>query len=114
MNGSFAIDLTISFVTNPGTVTVRYPDDRLATMNYAALWGFSLAAARKRQCCDKPEDVCQLATMTDIFPNLLLEILKFYKSGKNLIPKAETLEIAGILGACVKGMGKPGSWIGIA
>ena len=114
MLGTGAAALQVCGNADHLTVTVRYPDDRLATMNYAALWGFSLAAARKRQCCDKPEDVCQLATMTDIFPNLLLEILKFYKSGKNLIPKEETLEIAGILGACVKGMGKPGCWIDIA
>ena len=88
------------------TVTMLYDDERLASMNYSPYWGFTLAAA-------SDEKGQQLNTMTNIFPNLLQKILEFYKSGVNPIPVAETIEIAAILDAVVKGMAQPGSWISI-
>ena len=90
------------------TVAMRYDDGRLANMNYSAFWGFALNAAAEG------EAVAQLNTMSNIFPNLLQKILEFYKSGKNPIPVAETIEIASILDAVVKGMGSYGSWIKIS
>ena len=89
------------------TVAMRYADGRLANMNYSAFWGFNLNAA------GVGENVAQLNTMSNIFQNLLLKILEFYKSGKNPIPVAETIEIASILDAVVKGMANYGSWIKI-
>ena len=89
------------------TVAVRYADGRLANMNYSAFWGFNLNAATET------EAVAQISTMSNIFPNLLRKILEFYKSGTNLIPVAETIEIATILDAVVKGMANYGSWIKI-
>ena len=90
------------------TVAMRYDDGRLANMNYSAFWGFNLNAAAEG------EAVAQLNTMSNIFPNLLQKILEFYKSGENPIPVAETIEIASILDAVVKGMGSYGSWIKIS
>ena len=89
------------------TVAVRYGDGRLANMNYSAFWGFTLNAAAEDNA------VAQISTMSNIFPNLLQKILEFYKSGTNPIPVAETIEIATILGAVVKGMANYGSWIKI-
>ena len=89
------------------TVAMRYADGRLANMNYSAFWGFNLNAA------GVGENVAQLNTMSNIFQNLLQKILEFYKSGKNPIPVAETIEIASILDAVVKGMANYGSWIKI-
>ena len=89
------------------TVAVRYGDGRLASMNYAIYWGFSLSAA------SAGSDAQQISTMSDVFPNLLRNILEFYKSGVNPIPVEETIEIAGILDAVVKGMAQPLSWIKI-
>ncbi|MBR2372975.1 MAG: Gfo/Idh/MocA family oxidoreductase [Lentisphaeria bacterium] len=88
------------------TVTVRYPDQRLATMNYSAFWGFKLNAATE-------SEVCQIDTMSAIFPNLLQKILEFYKAGTSLIPVEETIEIAAILDAAVKGMSETSEWIQI-
>ena len=107
MLGTGAVALQVCGTAEQLTVTVRYPDRRLATMNYAPFWGFKLNAA------SDGENVCQLDTLSNIFPNLLLKILEFYKSGVSVIPKEETLEIAGILRAVVKGMKQPGSWIQI-
>ena len=89
------------------TVAMRYADGRLANMNYSAFWGFNLNAA------GVGENVAQLNTMSNIFQNLLQKILEFYKSGKNPIPVAETIEIASILDAVVKGMANYGNWIKI-
>lgn len=89
------------------TVAVRYGDGRLANMNYSAFWGFTLNAAAEGNA------VAQISTMSNIFPNLLQKILEFYKSGTNPIPVAETIEIATILDAVVKGMANYGSWIKI-
>lgn len=88
-------------------VTVRYPDQRMATMNYASFWGFKLNAVTESKA------VCQIDTMTAIFPNLLQKILEFYKSGKSIIPAEETVEIAAILDAAIKGMDKTAEWIKI-
>ena len=90
------------------TVAVRYADGRLANMNYSAFWGFNLNAATET------EAVAQINSMSNIFPNLLQKILEFYKTGKNPIPVAETIEIATILDAVVKGMANYGSWIKIS
>ena len=90
------------------TVAVRYEDGRLANMNYSAFWGFNLNAAAEA------EAVAQINSMSNIFPNLLQKILEFYKTGKNPIPVAETIEIATILDAVVKGMANYGSWIKIS
>ena len=89
------------------TVAMRYADGRLANMNYSTFWGFNLNAA------GVGENVAQLNTMSNIFQNLLQKILEFYKSGKNPIPVAETIEIASILDAVVKGMANYGNWIKI-
>ena len=89
------------------TVTVRYDDGRLASMNYSPHWGFTLNAS------SVDNGGAQLNTLSNIFPNLLQKILEFYKSGVNPIPVEETIEIAGILDAVVKGMAQPLSWIKI-
>jgi hypothetical protein len=94
---------------NPKTMTVavRYDDERLAAMNYYPNWGFSLNAA------SAGNGGAQLNTMSNIFPNLLQKILEFFKSGVNMIPAEQTIEIAGILDAVVRGMAQYGSWIKI-
>ena len=88
------------------TVALRYSDERIASMNYSPHWGFTLAAA-------SDDTGAQLNTHSDIFPNLLQVILEFYKTKINPIPVAETIEIAAILDAVVKGMAQSGSWIKI-
>ena len=89
------------------TVAVRYDDGRLASMNYAPHWGFTLNAS------SVDNGGAQLNTLSNIFPNLLQKILEFYKSGVNTIPAEQTIEIAGILDAVVRGMAQYGSWIKI-
>ena len=90
------------------TTTVRYNDERLAAMNYYPAWGFTLNAA------SVDNGGAQLNTLSNIFPNLLQKILEFYKSGVNTIPAEQTIEIAGILDAVVRGMAQYGSWIKIS
>lgn len=105
--GIGAKDLQVCGTDHHLTVSMRYDDQRLAAMNFAPFWGFTLSTT------SADNKVSQLNTLSNIFPNLLQKILEFYKSGENLIPKAETIEIAGILDAVVKGMAQPGSWIAV-
>lgn len=88
------------------TVAIRYPDQRLAAMNYSPYWGFRLNAANE-------SEVFQLDSMSNIFPNLLLKILEFFNSRESIIPVDETIEIAAVLDAVIKGMKKPAQWIQI-
>ena len=104
--GTGAKELQVCGDSKKLNVAMFYDDERFATMNYSPFWGFKLSAASN-------ESGAQLSTLTDIFPNLLLKILEFYKSGINPIPSEETVEIAAILDAAVKGMAAPGSRIRI-
>ena len=102
------IEMIVSLMgTGAKDLQVCGTDHHLTSMNYAPFWGFTLGAT------SADNQVSQLNTMSNIFPNLLQKILEFYKSGQNLIPMEQTIEIAGILDAVVKGMAQPGSWIAI-
>lgn len=105
--GVGAKELQVNGTDHHLTVAVDYADGRLASMNYFPGWGFNLNAATAGT------EGFQLNTMSDIFPNLLQKILEFFKSGENPIPVEQTIEIAGILDAVVKGMGQYGSRIKI-
>lgn len=85
---------------------IDYPDDRRATVVYSPEFGFTISAASK-------EKSVQLFVQNNIFPNLIDEILRFFETGVSPIDPAQTIEIAGILEAGIKGLKTPCEWVKI-
>ena len=81
-------------------VKIHYADNRSATLVFAPQLGFSV--------CD---DAGETPIRSDFFRNLIVEILKFYASGKLPFNPAETLEVARIREKAIEGKSRIGEWL---
>ncbi len=88
------------------TALIDYADNRRGVLTYSPMFGFTLSAA-------SDEKTVQIPSMSNFFPTLIDEMLAFFATGKSPIPGEETIEIAAILEAAVKGISSPFTWIDV-
>jgi len=88
-------------------LVVDYPDGRRGSVSLAPGYEFGLAAFYGQ---DKSSVLDNLAGFFEAFVE---EMLRFFLTGKNPIPRAQTLEIVALIeaGACARS--KPGTWVDV-
>ena len=88
-------------------VVIEYPGSRLASLH----WHPELSYAIPMICGERI--ACSLNTLTDYFPNLISQILRFFQTGESPIPRSETLEIAALVEAAIFAASGDGGWMEI-
>ena len=83
---------------------IEYQDGRYAATTYHSWLSYTAALANN-------DTGAMVTDMDQMFENLLDDVLQFFNTGISPIPAEETIEIAAILGAAVRGMSCPGSWV---
>ena len=87
------------------TFQVRYPDDRTATMQYAAPLPFTVYMAGDKNSYQPVK--------SDFFKCLIADMVRFFTDGTISFDTAETLEVMRIREGAIKAMAAPDQWIGL-
>lgn len=84
---------------------VEYADGRTATMTWHPELPFGIPVVAGQG------HAAALDTLNDFFPNLVVAILEFFRSGKSPIPSEEPIAIAALAAAAIRAAGNDGSWV---
>lgn len=88
-------------------LVIDYPDGRRGSVSLAPGYEFGLAAfygGDKSLVLDK---------LAGFFEAFIEEMLRFFLTGKNPIPRAQTLEIAALIEAGIRARTKPDAWVDV-
>ncbi len=86
---------------------VQYKDGRRASVNRYLSQSFGISVAYGE------DKFFSADNMGDFFPQFTNAMLKFFKTGKSLIPKEETLEIIRIMNAGIRALENLDKWVEI-
>lgn len=85
-------------------MVIDYPDGRTAAAGYDVQFPFAITLSDGRHALRALE-------VHHYFENFTAAVLEFFATGVPPVPRAETLEIAALLEAGIKGKTRPGEWI---
>lgn len=88
--GTAVKDVKLSGDPEKFALSLEYEDGRIGQLLYARSFNFTVSAAGK-------EGSVYVSNISNMFENLLAEILNFFTTGKSVIPPEETIAIAGLL-----------------
>jgi hypothetical protein len=88
-------------------LVVDYPDGRRGSISLAPGYEFCLAAFYGQ------EKSLVLDNLSGFFEAFIEEMLRFFLTGENLIPRAQTLEIVALIEAGVRARSKPDTWVNV-
>jgi predicted dehydrogenase len=88
-------------------LVIDYGDGRRGSVNLAwgMQFGMTIAYGDKK--------LTEINTMNDFFPRFIEAMLRYFDTGENVVPKAETLEIVALIEAGTASLAKPDTWIAV-
>ncbi len=95
-----ALSVRVEKQSEQYVITVKFEDEKRATMVYGPMFGFSIGNNDGFKQVTSP-----------FFMNLLKDILNFYNTGEKSFDGKETLEVMKIREGIIKGKDKLGEWI---
>ena len=89
------------------TIKLRYSDGKIANIFYSVYMPYSAAV------CNEEGRTDYFPNMSNMFTNLMADILRFYNEGTTSFDVAETMEVMRVREAIINSKATPGEWVNV-